>query len=231
MSEENKNKVISASLSTLIMGLLFIILIFCGFKYQNPPPAPKKVILIELTEMGGGGGGGNQADAKSANNVSSSPNMATQNSEESSTVVSNPNPIKNANSKPVVNTPKPDQNAIFRPGMGGGSGGGTGTGTGTGKGSGIGPGEGDGRGGGIGVGIGNRGMVRIPDMTIKEDGVVYVEVHVNADGTVKDAKVLNTSKYPTSITSSAIRNECLNRAKNIKYVSGNEELRIIVFKP
>lgn len=231
MSEERKNKVISASVTTLVMGLLFLILLFCSFSYQNPPPAPKKVIFIELTDLGGGGGGGNQADAKSANNVSASPNMATQNSEEAPTVVSNPNPVKNANTNPVVNTPKPDQNAIFRPGMGGGSGGGTGTGTGSGTGTGIGPGVGDHSGGGIGYGTGNRGMVRIPDMTIKEEGVVYVEVHVNADGTVKEAKVLNTSKYPTSITSSTIRNECLNRAKNVKYVSGKEELRIIVFKP
>lgn len=231
MSEERKNKVISASVTTLVMGLLFLILIFCSFSYQNPPPAPKKVIFIELADLGGGGGGGNQADAKSATKASSAPNMATQNSEEAPSVVTNPNPKPNANTTPVINTPKPDNNAMFRPGMGGGSGGGTGTGTGSGTGTGIGPGTGDHSGGGIGYGVGNRGMVRIPDMTIKEEGVVYVEVHVNADGTVQDAKVLNTSKYPTSITSAAIRNECLNRAKNVKYVSGKEELRIIVFKP
>lgn len=231
MSEEKKNKVISASVTTLVMGLLFLVLLFCSFSYQDPPPAPKKVILIELTEMGGGGGGGNQANTKSASKASSAPKMATQNSEEAPSVVSNPNPKPNTNNTPVVNTPKPDQNAIFRPGMGGGTGGGTGSGTGSGIGTGIGPGEGSNSGGNIGYGTGNRGMVRIPDMTIKEDGIVYVEVHVNADGTVKDAKVLNTSKYPTSITSSVIRNECLNRAKSVKYVSGKEELRIIVFKP
>ncbi len=231
MSEEKKNKVISATITTLVMGLLFLILLFCSFSYQDPPPAPKKVIMIELTDMGGGGGGGNQADSKSATNASSAPNMATQNTEEAPSVITNPNPKPNANNNPVVNTPKPDKNAIFRPGMGGGSGGGTGTGTGSGTGSGIGPGEGAGSGGNVGYGTGNRGMVRIPDMTIKEDGVVYVEVHVNADGTVKDARVMSTPKHPTSITSSVIRNECVNRAKNIKYVSGKEELRIIIFKP
>jgi hypothetical protein len=213
------------------MGLLFLILIFCSFSYQDPPPAPKKVILIELSEMSGGGGGGNQANSKTTSKASSTPQMATQNSEEAPSVISNPNPKPAANPTPVVNTPRPDENAIFRPGMGGGTGGGTGTGTGSGVGTGIGPGEGSGSGGGIGYGTGNRGMVRIPDMTIREDGVVYVEVHVNADGSVKEARILNTSKHPTSITSSAIRNECLNRAKNVKYVSGKEELRIIVFKP
>lgn len=231
MSEEKKNKLISASITTLVMGVLFLILFLCSFSYQDPPPAPKKVIMIELTELGGGGGGGNQETSKSNAKASSAPNLATQDSEDAPAVVTNPNPKPNTNNTPVINTPKPDQNAIFRPGMGGGSGGGSGSGTGSGSGSGIGPGEGSGSGGNIGYGTGNRGMVRIPDMTIKEDGVVYVEVHVNTDGTVKDARVLNTPKYPTSITSSVIRNECVNRAKNIKYVSGKEELRIIVFKP
>lgn len=213
------------------MGIFFLILFLSSFSYQDPPPAPKKVIFIELTELGGGGGGGNQADTKSSSKLSASPNVLTQDAEDAPSMVSNPTPKVTKNTTPVVKTPKPDQNAIFRPGMGGGSGGGTGTGSGSGIGSGIGPGEGAGSGGNIGYGTGNRGMVRIPDMTIKEDGMVYIEVHVNEDGTVKDAKVLNTPKYPTSITSSVIRNECINRAKNIKYVSGKEELRIIVFKP
>ena len=157
-------------------------------------------------------------------------NIATQNAVEAQEVYTNPNVKKNSNNN-SVNTPKPDQNAMFRPGKGGGTGGGNGTGSGPGTGSGIGPGKGAGSGGGIGVGYGERTMDKIPDLTIKEDGKVYGEVHVAADGTVIDAKVISSQKYPTSITSAVIRNECIQRAKQAKYVKGKEELRIIVFEP
>ncbi len=186
--------------------------------------------MVELTEMGGGGGGGNEAPAKTKSQPSASENIATQNAVEAQEVYTNPNVKKNSNNN-SVNTPKPDQNAMFRPGKGGGTGGGNGTGSGPGTGSGIGPGKGAGSGGGIGVGYGSRGMVKIPDLTIKEEGKVYVEVHVSEDGTVLDAKVISSQKYPTSITSAVIRNECIQRAKQAKYVKGKEELRIIVFEP
>jgi outer membrane biosynthesis protein TonB len=74
-------------------------------------------------------------------------------------------------------------------------------------------------------------MLKIPDMTIKEEGVVYVEVHVNKDGTIRDARVISTPKYSTTITSATIRNECVNRARNTRYEPGKEELRIIEFRP
>lgn len=231
MSDEKRYKIISASVSTVVSILVLLFLLFCGFKYQNPPPPPKKVILIELSELGGGGGGGNEAVSNTKSQPTASENITTQNNDDTPEVYSNPNVKKNANNNASINTPKPDQNAIFRPGMGGGSGGGTGSGTGPGTGSGIGPGTGSGSGGGIGYGYGNRGMVKIPDMTIKEDGKVYVEVHVSEDGSVLDAKIISTPKYPTSITSSTIRNECIQRAKQAKYVKGKEELRIIVFEP
>lgn len=230
MSDEKKFKLISFSVSTVVTLLVLLILLFCGFKYQNPPPPAKKIIMVELTEMGGGGGGGNEAPAKTKSQPSASENIATQNAVEAQEVYTNPNVKKNSNNN-SVNTPKPDQNAMFRPGKGGGTGGGNGTGSGPGTGSGIGPGKGAGSGGGIGVGYGSRGMVKIPDLTIKEEGKVYVEVHVSEDGTVLDAKVISSQKYPTSITSAVIRNECIQRAKQAKYVKGKEELRIIVFEP
>jgi len=118
----------------------------------------------------------------------------------------------------------------YRPGKGGGSGGETGTGTGAGAGMGLGSGEGAGSGKGIGYGSGNRAYVNIPDGNISENGVVYVEVHVTAQGNVINARILSTQKYPTNITNPKILEDCLTRALNAKYVTGREELRIIVFK-
>jgi len=91
-------------------------------------------------------------------------------------------------------------------------------------------GGGTGTGKGIGYGSGNRAYVNIPDVNIDENGVVYVEVHVSAQGNVTGVRILNTQKYPTNITNSKVLQECLNRAKDAKYVAGREELRIIVFK-
>ena len=213
------------------MSFLLFVLYFFGMYSQVPPPMPKQMILIELTSGGGGGGGSEMP--KSAKNVSSSaPNLATQDMEDAPVVATNPTPSKSKNDNAVTAEAKPDPGAAYRPGKGGGSGGGTGTGTGTGAGMGLGSGEGAGAGSGkgIGYGSGNRAYVNIPDVNISENGVVYVEVHVTAQGNVINARILSTQKYPTNITNAKILEDCLTRALNAKYVTGREELRIIVFK-
>ena len=121
------------------------------------------------------------------------------------------------------------QNAMFKDGRGGsGSGGGSGIGTGTG--SGLGPGEGGGSGGGIGYGTGSRGLVKDINTTINEEGQVAVEVHVMADGTVSEARVVNNAKGRTTITNTFIQQQCIREAKKAIYKPGKEELRIILFK-
>jgi hypothetical protein len=97
-----------------------------------------------------------------------------------------------------------------------------------GMGSGEGAGEGSGR--GIGYGSGNRAYVNIPDVNINENGTVHVEVHVTAQGNVINARILNTTKYPTTITNAKIQQDCITRALSAKYITGKEELRIIVFR-
>ena len=82
----------------------------------------------------------------------------------------------------------------------------------------------------ISYGTGTRGYTYMPSLTVTELGVVYVEVHISTDGTVVDARVINNSKYPTTITNSRIQAECVAKAKTAKYKPGKEELRIIVFK-
>ena len=105
------------------------------------------------------------------------------------------------------------------------------TGSGSGRGTGIGTGDGAGNGGGIGYGTGNRGYRRAPDISlnVSESGTVYVEVEVDEQGNVISAKVITNNKYPTSITSQTIREECVRRAKAVKYISGKHEYRVIIF--
>jgi len=121
---------------------------------------------------------------------------------------------------------------MYRGGRGGsGSGGGQGSGQGGGVGSGFNLGEGGGTGGNVGYGTGERGYAVIPNLEIEnEKGVVYVEVHVTAEGNVIEARIINNSKYPTTITNSKIQEECKKRAKSVKFKKGKEEFRIIMFK-
>ncbi len=129
------------------------------------------------------------------------------------------------------------------PGEGGGHGGGIGSGTGhgigygtgsgsgsgSGYGSGIGPGKGSGSGGGIDYGTGSRGMINTINTTVNEEGQVCVEVHVTAEGNVISARVINTSKFKTTITNSQIQAQCIAQAKQARYKAGKEELRVIIF--
>lgn len=229
MTKEDKDKIISACVTAGAMALLTVFMVCCGFTETVPPPPAKKALLIELTS-GGGGGGGIEAPSQQKQASSSDQQVATQNAEEAPAVTNSKATRKNSNSTPAVEDPKPDPNAAYRPGRGGGSGGGTGTGTGSGNGSGLGPGTGGGSGGGIGYGTGTRGFVKDINMSVNEDGIVYVEVHIDADGNVVEARVISDSKHPTSITNRNIQSECVARAKQAKYTKGKEELRIIMFK-
>ncbi|MBO4381539.1 MAG: energy transducer TonB [Bacteroidales bacterium] len=109
-------------------------------------------------------------------------------------------------------------------------GGGIGSGSGGGFGSGLGPGEGGGHGGGIGYGTGSRGMINNISTTVNEEGQVCVEVHVTEEGSVISARVINTSKFRTTINNSAIQAQCIAQAKQARYKPGKEELRVIIFK-
>ena len=225
--KEQKDRLWSGLSSVMSIALIIVLLLTFGLKSQIPPPPPKKTFYVELdAEVGGGGGGG--MDAPSPNKVTNTaaPNYATQNVQQAPSV---------AHSDKTSTTtqqaqPKVDQSAIFRGGKGGnGSGGGSGSGIGTGNGSGLGPGEGGGSGGGIGYGTGSRGLVHQINTNVTEEGQVCVEVHVMADGTVSEARVINNNKHKTTITNRNIQQQCVQEAKRAKYKPGKEELRIIVF--
>lgn len=231
-NQEKKDKVTSGIITLVVLVIAFILMAFCGLEYIYPPPAAKKVILIEMSmESGGGGGGGNLKAQPNRASASSAENLQTMDDISLPTI---PTSIKkNINQSPDATTeivePKPNPNAAYRPGMGGGSGGGSGSGKGTGVGSGFGSGEGSGSGGGIGYGTGNRGYTYMPDLTVSENGKVYVEVHIDESGKVIDARIISNRQHPTTITNSKIQAECVRRAKTARYKPGKEELRIIVF--
>lgn len=84
-------------------------------------------------------------------------------------------------------------------------------------------------GGEIGYGTGRRSVVYMPNLTLPEIGYVYVEVHVDAEGNVIEARILNNSRYNTTISDPKILSDCISKAKTVKYFKGKEELRIIVF--
>lgn len=170
-NEEKKNKIIPSVVTFIVMTLIFVILYFVGLSYQIPPPAARKVILIEIGTEGGGGGGGGGGNSEgvrhAAGNESVIRQLETERVSESPLIhspdvslpsipvsVKKSNTSNTDNAQPVVTEPNPNPNAVYRPGMGGGRGGGTGTGTGTGEGSGRGPGFGSGEGGGRGSGFG-----------------------------------------------------------------------------
>lgn len=230
-NENRKDTIVAWAITVGCMALVMVLLLAFGLKSQIPPPPPKKTFYVELdASVGGGGGGGVETPTQKQVKTTSSPNYATQNAQDAPSVAkapkTNPNSQQTETPKPTIN-----QNAMFKGGRGGtGSGGGSGSGIGTGSGSGLGPGTGSGSGGGIGYGTGTRGLINNINTTVNEEGQVSVEVHVSAEGRVLEARVINNSKFKTTITNSAIQLECVRKAKQAVYKPGKEELRVIVFR-
>ena len=84
--------------------------------------------------------------------------------------------------------------------------------------------------GSVGYASGSRGVTYMPDLSIPVAGQVFVEVHIDTEGTVVETHVINNSKYPTTVTDNSVLSNCVAVAKTVKYRKGNEELRILVFK-
>ena len=231
LDHNTKDDLISGSASIGAMILIIVLLLTFGLKSVIPPPPPKKTFYVDITEYaGGGGGGGTPEPTKTSSRTPSGQTYATQNAQDAPSVARSDKPTTNTNSQPAVSTPKPDQSAMYKGRGGTGSGGGSGSGIGSGEGSGLGPGTGGGHGGGIGYGTGSRGMINNINTTVNEEGQVCVEVHVTEEGNVISARVINTSKFKTTITNSTIQAQCLAQAKQARYKPGKEELRVIIFK-
>lgn len=226
--KERNYKIISWVVTCASLAGIIVLLWACSLKSQVPPPPPKKIFYVDIVSVGGGGGGGIEKPTRTRVHKSSGHPYATQNAQEAPAVNTSNSPNPNAEpttpASPVLNP-----NATYHGHGGTGSGGGRGSGIGSGTGSGLGPGTGSGSGGGIGYGTGQRGMINNIDVNVSEAGQVSVEVHVSADGTVLDARVINDSKFKTTISNAAIQRQCVAKAKQARYKRGKEELRVIVF--
>ena len=227
-NENRKDNVIAWCVTISTMALLLILLLACSLKTQIPPPPPKQMVYVDIASLGGGGGGGTPEVASNPKPATGQ-NYATQNAQDAPAVNHSNRTSTNQQTQTVPSTPKPDQSSMYRGRGGSGSGGGYGSGIGSGTGSGLGPGEGSGSGGGIGYGTGTRGLVHQINTNVTEEGQVCVEVHVMADGTVSEARVINSGNHKTTITNRQIQQQCVQEAKRAKYKPGKEELRIIVF--
>ena len=217
LDHNTKDDLIASGSTIAALVLIIVLLLAFGLKSIIPPPPPKKTFYVDIAEYAGGGGGGGTPDpTPSTSRQPSGQTYATQNAQSAPSVAQSDKP-STTNSQPAVSTPKPDQSAMFQKGKyGNGSGGGGGNGIGPGNGDGLGPGEGDGHGGGIGYGDGTRKRINDINTNVPEEGQVCVEIHITADGTVIDARIINTSKFKTTITNSAILNQCIAQAKKAR---------------
>ncbi len=228
LDHNTKDDLIASGSTIAALVLIIVLLLAFGLKSIIPPPPPKKTFYVDIAEYAGGGGGGGTPDpTPSTSRQPSGQTYATQNAQSAPSVAQSDKPSTTNNTQ----APKSDPNAEYRSRgrSGSGSGGGEGSGIGSGTGKGLGPGEGGGHGGGIGYGTGTRGMINTINTTVNEEGQVCVEVHVTAEGNVISARVINTSKFKTTITNSQIQAQCIAQAKQARYKAGKEELRVIIF--
>lgn len=228
LDHNTKDDLIASGSTIAALVLIIVLLLAFGLKSIIPPPPPKKTFYVDIAEYAGGGGGGGTPDpTPSTSRQPSGQTYATQNAQSAPSVAQSDKPSTTNNTQ----APKSDPNAEYRSRgrSGSGSGGGEGSGIGSGTGKGLGPGEGGGHGGGIGYGTGTRGMINTINTTVNEEGQVCVEVHVTAEGNVISARVINTAKFKTTISNSAIQAQCIAQAKQARYKAGKEELRVIIF--
>ena len=242
MKKSDERKLISAGTTLVVMALLFIFMIFCGFSYQDPPPAPKHQVLIELEpdDFGDGHqGGGNHQEGGSEGTDNAPPQHSQQaaSSRKSSTsAASRPTKTDSRSTTTTTNTNNAPVNegALFGKKYSSGQGNGTGNGAGNGRGNGLGLGD-AGSGGttsGVGTGTGHdpkRGPSKIT-MNIDETpgSKVYVQVEVNEGGEVVYARILSDKQHQTT-GSPATQSKCLAKAKSVKFKKGIHEFRTILF--
>ena len=247
IKQEKKQRLIAIIITTIFHVLLLLFFFFAGLKHQVPPP-PEYGIEVDMSG-GGGGGGGSGAQIASVTptpNPSSSAreNISTQDVEESTTINTSRNPVRQQPTTqvtPVENqqqtpTQTVNTNALFPgrnttsgstsgSGSSGGSGGGTGTGYGTGTGNGTGSGSGSGSGSGTGKGHGSgtgdfflngRPVMtkEYPKAKNNLEGVVIVEFLADRDGNVISAKAGGRG---TTINDSQIWKECESAAMRSKF--------------
>ena len=221
---EDKDKKISALVSFLIIGLMFLFLIITTIPQADPPvyetvyPEVEMDMLIPMEAMqladnsGGGGGGGTPTnDRVDPIPREQSAKVLTSNSSTTDVKVTSGNSNKtNSNNKTnSATSTEASTNYFGDGGSGSGQGGGKGSGFGTDNGPGDGPGSGSGSGGGDGGRV-RYGNPNNDNIYSDEPQTIYLKLTVNAEGEVVGGK--STSK--TTTTDQRIINQVLTNVKS-----------------
>jgi hypothetical protein len=221
---DDKDKKISALVSFLILGLMFLFLIITTIPQADPPiyetvyPEVEMDMLIpmeamELAETSGGGGGGGTPTNDRVDPIprEQSAKVLTSNSSTTDLKVASGNSNKtNSNNKTnTATSTEASTNYFGDGGSGSGKEGGKGSGFGTDNGPGDGPGSGSGSGGGGGGRV-RYGNPNNDNIYSDEPQTIYLKLTVNAEGEVVGGK--STSK--TTTTDQRIINQVLTNVKS-----------------
>jgi TonB family protein len=227
----NKDRIKGVITAMLVLLLLFVLSIFMGFYYPDPPVPPEGVEI----EMGGSGSSGGtmgqvsipepQAVSEATPSKSNERAFVTDhNPENPSSPVATPT-TKTAQLSNLTQPEKPKQqvnpNAMFpKKGTSGQSGNGSSSGSGSGSGSGKNPGDGSGTGTGTGSGpsfslVGRTSKsLPVPSYNSDKQGKVVIDVNVDQQGNVVDA--IYNSKLSTT-ADLQLRAAALEAAKRSRF--------------
>ena len=221
---DDKDKKISALVSFLILGLMFLFLIITTIPQADPPiyetvyPEVEMDMLIpmeamELAETSGGGGGGGTPTNDRVDPIPREQSAKVLMSNSSTTdvkVTSGSSNKTNSNNKTnTATSTEASTNYFGDGGSGSGKEGGKGSGFGTDNGPGDGPGSGPGSEGGGGGRV-RYGNPNNDNIYSDEPQTIYLKLTVNAEGEVVGGK--STSK--TTTTDQRIINQVLTNVKS-----------------
>lgn len=254
MINEDRNKVISAASTTVVLALLLVFLLLCGFTYEVPAPPPENEMVVEvqpveLLESGGGDGrdGGNfdpykkdpspeidgknmevpaTRDKSAGSSQESAPNAVTSPTGAKATV----NETSHGGGTSTAPQQKVNQNALFPGGASTKGGNTSGNGGSTGHGDGLGLSNDIGYGGGHDGGTG-RGWVKkpkIPKVAVDKDEKLYLDFDVDENGNLTNIRL--STKYPSTTQNQTLINQCIEELKTAKFQPGTRTNGTYLFK-
>lgn len=223
--KDTKRKLIGIGASIAFHGLVVALLLILGLRYPDPPP-PELGVEMDLGEFSDIGADIEHA-AEGGEDISESSELADENSgevtQDTEDVPLESKKTESKKDKPKQRTEKEkpkdkeseiNQNALFKGGrVKKGSGGDAGVGNGDGKGSG-----GDGGGSGTSFSLAGRGAKSLgkPSSSTEKVGNVVVEIKVDKDGNVIEAKA---GQRGTTLWDSNLWRKCEQAARKSKFTA------------
>lgn len=220
IQKEQKRKLISAGITVVVHIIIILLLFAFGLPYQDPPPPEQGVEISagDLTDVGnamiGDVGGENSEENTVEPSNTDEESFVTQTTEKSP-ISSKKNPPKRENAK-KDNKPAVENDALF-PGKKQSSGSGMGTGSGYGEGTNGTGGGGNGTnatGGGYSLNGRSAKLLPKPKTNKNDVGNVVVDIKVDQDGNVKEARA---GAKGTTLMDTNIWRICEQAAKKAKF--------------